>query len=159
MTLPPRIELRARCADAADLSDLIFEMQITAGSKNRYRVLFPKTARDGRSLLSADDIAGQFTDHWEMALMDHNGTLADALEMVTLRLFDPVSVRKHYDDLLAWPLFTHERSRWKSRQEFLDDLLSCRNEQFTFPGLSVRMPESASIYLPLNRSPVATNAI
>ncbi len=46
--------------------------------------------------------------------MDYNGTLDDAVEVVTLRLFDPVSVREHYDELLAWPLFTDERSRWDS---------------------------------------------
>ena len=159
MTLPPQVDLRARCADVADLSDLIFEMQITAGSKNPYRILFPKTAPDGRSVLTASDITGQFTDHWEMALMDYNGTLDQAVDVVTLRLFDPAPTREHYNELLAWPLFTHEHSRWKSRQDFLDYFLSCRNDRFTFPGISVRLPESALIYLPLRRSAVATNAI
>jgi hypothetical protein len=159
MTLPPQIELRARCAEAPDLSDVIFEMQITSGSKNAYRIIFPKTTRDGHSLLCAADIAGQFTDYREMALMDYNGSLEDAVEVVTLRLFDPVPTREHYAELLAWPLFTHERRRWHSRRAFLDDLLSCRNEQFTFPGISVRLAESALIYLPLRRSAVATNAI
>jgi hypothetical protein len=159
MTLPRQIELRARCPDASDLSDLIFEMQITAGSKNSYRILFPKTTPQGRSALTASDVTGQFTDHWEMALMDYNGTLDQAVDVVRLRLFDPAPTREHYDELLAWPLFTHERSRWKSRQDFLDDLLSCRNDQFIFPGISVRLPDSALIYLPLRRSAVATNAI
>ena len=159
MTLPPQIELRARCSEASDLSDIIFEMQITAGSKNPYRILFPKTTRDGRAVLIASEIVGQFADHWEMALMDYNGTLEDAVEVATLRLFDPASVREHYADLLAWPLFTHERSRWDSRREFLDDLLSCRNEQFTFSGLSVRLPESPLVYLPLRRAVVATRTI
>ena len=159
MTLPPQIELRARCADAPDLSGIILEMQITAGSKNPYRILFPKTTHDGRTLLSAVDVAGQFTDHWEMALMDYNGALDDAVDVVTLRLFDPAPVREHYAELLAWPLLTHERDRWDSRQQFLDYLLSCRNEQFAFAGISMRLPESALIYLPLNRAVVDTNAI
>jgi hypothetical protein len=159
MTLPPQIELRARCAEASDLADIIFEMQITAGSKNPYRILFPRTTPDGRTAMTASEIAGQFRDHWEMALMDYNGTLDDAVEVVTLRLFDPASVREHYDELLAWPLFTHESSRWKSRREFLDDLLSCRNDQFTFAGLSVRLPETPLVYLPLRRSVVATRTI
>ncbi len=159
MTVPPQIELRAGCAEASDLSDLVFEMQITAGSKNPYCILFPKTTRDGRSALSAEDIAGQFTDHWEMALMDYNGTLDDAVDVVTLRLFDPASVRERYTNLLAWPLFTHERTHWQSRQQFLDHLLTCRNEQFTFAGISVRFPETTLIYLPLDRAVVDTNAI
>jgi hypothetical protein len=159
MTLPPRVELRARCSEASDLSGLIFEMQITAGSKNAYRILFPKTTPQGCSALTAGEVTGQFTDHWEMALMDYNGTLEAAVEIVTLRLFDPAPAREHYDELLAWPLFTHERSRWESRREFLDDLLSCRNEQFTFSGLSVRLAESPLIYLPLRTSVVATRTI
>jgi hypothetical protein len=159
MMLPPQVELRASCSDASDLSDIIFEMQITAGSKNPYRILFPKTTPDGRSTATACEIADQFKGHWEMALMDYNGTLDQAVDVVTLRLFDPVSVREHYDELLAWPLFTHERSRWPSRREFLDDLLSCRNEQFAFSGLSVRLPETSIVYLPLQRSVVASRTI
>jgi hypothetical protein len=159
MKLPPQIELRAKCSEAADLSDIIFEMQVTAGSKNPYRILFPKTARDGRTQLSAADVRGQFTDHSEMALMDYNGSLDDAVEVVTLRLFDPASVREHYDQLLAWPLFTHEKTRWQSRRQFLDDLLSCRNDQFTFGGISVRLAGTEPIYLPLDRAVVDTNAI
>ena len=159
MTLPPQIELRAKCTEVSDLSDIIFEMQITAGSKNPYRILFPKTTADGRSALSGSEVAGQFQDHWEMALMDYDGTLDQAAELVTLRLFDPALVRERYNELLGWPLFTSERRRWKSRREFLDDLLSCRNEQFTFSGISVRLPESALIYLPLHRAGVTTDAI
>ena len=129
-------------------------MQITAGSKNPYRILFPKTSPDGRSMLSVGDVVGQFEDQWEMALMDYNGSLDNAVEVVTLRLFDPAPTREHYKELLAWPLFTHEKTRFGSRQEFLDYLLSCRNEHFAFPGISVRLPESPLIYLPLRRSAV-----
>jgi hypothetical protein len=77
-----------------------------------------------------------------------------SVEVVTLRLFDPAPTREHYKELLAWPLFTHEKTRFGSRQEFLDYLLSCRNEHFTFPGISVCLPESPLIYLPLRRSAV-----
>lgn len=159
MKLPPHIELRARCSEVSDLSNIIFEMQITAGSKNPYRIIFPKTARDGHTRLSAADIRGQFADHWEMALMDYNGSLGDAVDVVTLRLFDPASVREHYDQLLAWPLFTHEKTRWQSRRQLLDHLLSCRNDQFTFGGISVRLEGTEPIYLPVDRAVVDTNAI
>jgi len=159
MTLPPQIELRARCADAGDLSGIVFEMQITAGTKNPYTILFPKTTSDGHTVLPAAEVIGQFTDHWEMALMDYNGTLENAVDIATIRLFDPAPTREHYSSLLAWPLFTHESTRWQSRQQVLDYLISCRNEQFTFGGISVRFPESALLYLPLCRAVAHTNAV
>src|ERR1041385_24901 len=98
MTLPPDIELRARCAEASDLSDIIFEMQITAGSKNPYTILFPKTDVAGHTRLTAEEIKAQFTDHWEMALMDYNGSLEQAVEVVTVRLFDPAPLRQHHTE-------------------------------------------------------------
>jgi hypothetical protein len=159
MTLPPEIELKARCAEAPDLSDIVFEMQITAGSKNPYTILFPKTDVSGHTRLTAEEIKGQFTDHWEMALMDYNGSLEEAVEVVTVHLFDLAPLRQHHTDALAWPLFTHERLHWKSREERLDYLLSCRNELFTFPGIAVRLAETPLLYIPLRHVPVATNAI
>jgi hypothetical protein len=134
-------------------------MRITTGAKNPYHILFPKTSQDGHSVLSAADVAGQFTDHWEMALMDYSGTLESANDIVMLRLFDSTGIREHYDELLAWPLLPHEETRWPSRQQFLDYLLSCRNDQFTFSGITIRLPETSLIYLPLDRAVVDTNAI
>ena len=58
MTLPPQIELRARCAEADDLSGIIFEMQITAGSKNPYTIAFPKTDSAGHTKLTGEEISG-----------------------------------------------------------------------------------------------------
>src|SRR5438034_6382105 len=83
MTLSPQIELRARCADADDLSGIIFRMQITAGYKNPYSIFFPKTDASGQTRLNAKEIDMQFTDHWDMALMDYNGSLEEAKGLVT----------------------------------------------------------------------------
>jgi hypothetical protein len=152
MTLPPQIELRARCADADDLSGLIFRMQITAGYKNPYGIFFPKTDSAGRTRLTAEDIKGQFTDHWEEALMDYNGSVEDANELVTIRLWDPAPLREGYDELLAWPLFTHQRTRWQSRHDYLDYMASCRNDEFAFDGISVRLPETTLLYVSLGRA-------
>src|SRR5512132_3071929 len=63
MTLPPQIELRGRCAEADDLSGIIFRMQITAGYKNPYSIFFPKTNASGHTRLTAKEIEMQFTDH------------------------------------------------------------------------------------------------
>jgi hypothetical protein len=53
-TLPPRIELRTACAQADDLSGLIFRMQITTGYKTRYAISFPKTDTAGHTRLTAE---------------------------------------------------------------------------------------------------------
>jgi len=103
MTLPPQIELRARCAEADDLSGIIFRMQITAGYKNPYSIFFPKTDERGRTQLTAKESEMQFTDHWDMALMDYNGSLEDANELVTIHLWDPAATprRPRADSRLA----------------------------------------------------------
>ena len=158
MTLPPQIEVRARCAQASDLSGLIFRMQITAGYKNPYGIFFPKTDSAGHTRLTAEDINGQFTDHWEEALMDYSGSIEDANELVTIRLWDPMPLREGYDELLAWPLFTHQHTRWQSRRDYLDYMASCRNDEFTLDGISVRLPETSLLYLSLGRA-VAPKAV
>jgi len=152
MTLPPQIELRARCADADDLSGIIFEMQITAGSKNPYTITFPKTDSAGHTKLTGEEISGQFTAHWEMAIMDYNGSIDEASDIVTIRLFDPAPLREGYEQLLSWPLSAHESTRWDSRREWLDYMASCRNDLFAFDGIATRLPETTLLYLSLRRA-------
>jgi hypothetical protein len=149
MTLPTQIELRARCAQADDLSGIIFRMQITAGYKNPYSIFFPKTDSGGHTRLTAKEMEMQFTDHWDMALMDYNGSLQDANEVVTIHLWDPRPLRGDPEQALAWPLFSYETTRWTSRREWFDYLASCRNEEFTFGGISVRLPETTLLYVSL----------
>ncbi len=158
MTLPLQIELRARCAEADDLSGIIFEMPITAGSKNPYTVTFPKTDSAGHTKLTGEEISGQFTDHWDMALMDYNGSIEEANDIVTIRLFDPAPLRERYEQLLSWPLFTYESTHWHSRREWLDYMASCRNDQFAFGGIATRLPETTLLYLSLRRA-VASQAV
>jgi hypothetical protein len=152
MTLPPQIELRARSAEADDLSGIIFRMQITAGYKNPYSIYFPKTGEHRHTRLTAKEIEMQFKDHWDMALMDYNGSLEDANELVTIHLWDPAPLRQGYDKLLAWPLFSYEETRWKSRREWLDYMASCRNDEFSFGGISISLPETTLVYIPLHRA-------
>ena len=133
-------------------------MQITAGSKNPYGIFFPKTDSVGHTRLTAEGIKGQFTDHWEEALMDYNGSIGDANELVTIRLWDAALLREGYDELLAWPLFTHQRTRWKSRRDYLDYMASCRNGEFTLECTSVRLPETSLLHVSLRRA-VAPNPV
>jgi len=152
MTLSPQIELRARCADADDLSGIIFRMQITAGYKNPYSIFFPKTDASGQTRLNAKEIDMQFTDHWDMALMDYNGSLEEAKGLVTIHLWDPCSFREHPEQILNWPLFSYEKTLWESRREWFDYIASCRNDEFTFGGISIHLPETTLLYISLRRA-------
>ena len=158
MTLPPKIELRARCAEADNLSGITFRMQITAGYKNPYSIYFPKTDERGHTQLTAREIEMQFTDHWDMALMDYNGSLENANELVTIHLWDPRSFRENPDDVLTWPLLSYERTRWTSRRDWFDYMASCRNDQFTSGGISIGLPETTLLYVSLRRA-VAPEAV
>lgn len=158
MTLPTQIELRARCAQADDLSGIIFRMQVTAGYKNLYSIFFPKTDSRGHTRLTAKEIEMQFTDYWDMALMDYNGSLEDANELVTIHLWDPRPLREDPEHVLAWPLFSYEKTRWTSRREWFDYMASCRNDEFTFGGISIRLFETTLLYVSLRRA-VAPQAV
>jgi hypothetical protein len=158
MTLPPQIELRAKCVDTDDLSGIIFRMQITAGYKNPYSIFFPKTDSRGHTRLAAREIEMQFTDHWNIALMDYDGSLEDANELVTIHLWDPRSFREHSDEILGWPLSSWQKTRWQSPTEWFDYMASCRNDAFTFAGISTRLPETTLLYVSVRRA-VAAQAI
>ena len=107
-------------------------MRISSGTKNPYHIYFPKTDTHGCSALVADDFCGQFKDHWAEGLMDYNGNLEVASQTVVLFLFDVGALKKNLANSLAWPLLPHEKTMWSSRQEKVDYLLSCRNEQYRF---------------------------
>ena len=103
-----------------------FACRCTAGYKNPYSIFFPGQTERGHSRLTAKEIEMQFTDHWDMALMDYNGSLEDANELVTIHLWDPCSLREDSEQVFAWSLFSYEKTRWKSRREWFDYMASCR---------------------------------
>ena len=158
MTLPPVIEIKVDCPQGGDLSGLIFQMRVTAGTKNLYYIHFPKTSADGTASLTAEDFRGQFTDHWEQALMDYNGTVETAGDLVGIELFDPRPMAKGREQALQWPLFKHERTIWKSRQEKIDYFLSCQNQEFYFFEQSAHIPSEGAIRLIVGRKIGATHA-
>lgn len=151
MKLPLVIELEVHCPQGADLSGLIFQMRVTAGTKNPFYIYFPKTSADGRTRLSADGFRGQFADHYEMGLMDYKGSIETAPQAVYVELFDPRQMAKEREMLLHWPLLKHERTVWQSREEVIDYHLSCRNPEFFFFAESVRVPEDGRITLTVGR--------
>jgi hypothetical protein len=151
MTLPPIITLKIDCPEGGDLSGLIFEMRVTAGTKNLFYICFPKTSAHGTTSITAEDFRGQFADHYEMGLMDYNGSVESAGDLVGIKLFDPRPMTKHRVELSSWPLLKHERTVWRSRQERIEYFLSCRNRDFYFFEQSARIPADGIIRLTVGK--------
>jgi hypothetical protein len=152
MRLPPIIELKVECPQQGDLSGLIFELLVTTGSKNPFRIHFEKTSENDTTRITAEDFCGQFNNHFDMASMDYDGSIETAADVMTIRLFDERPMMEHREELLRWPLFKHERTVWESREEFISYFLSCRNREFYFSDQSVRVPRDGVIHLIVNKS-------
>ena len=130
-------------------------MQITAGSKNPHSIFFPKTlAATLDSQQKRSRCSHRSLGHGAHGLQQ---LLQEANDLVTIHLWDLRSFRQHIDDVLAWPLLSYEKTRWKSRREWFDYMGSCRNDEFTFGGVSIRLPETMLLYVSL-RPTVAPQA-
>jgi len=145
MELPATVDISVTDRAGIPLPDLILGMRISSGTKNSYHVYFPKTDSEGHSSLSADDIAGQFKDHWEEGLMDYNGTLETAAQEVQLFLLDVTNIRSNQSAFMAWPLLIHEKTVWASRQEMLDYFLSSVNERYSMKELPAVIPSDGKL--------------
>jgi hypothetical protein len=153
MNLPRGIEIQVLCDDERDLSDLIVQVRVQAGTKNSRHICFPKTTRDGKASLADEDFTEQFHDHHRNALMDYNGTIEDASQSVNVTLFDVAQMRQHANDLKRWPLTKYELSLWKTPEERVDYFLSCRNELFfSFPQ-NEELCEGCVIHYKVGRKP------
>ena len=143
MELPDKILLQATSKEQADLSGLIFVIQVQAGTKNSYSILFPKTDVNGLAVLDAEDFRHQFNDHHEFALMDYDGSIESACQTVEINLLNVQRMAK--SGALAWPLTQHGRKIWKSKKGKADYFLSSSNEKFFFFPLSVRIESGRTI--------------
>jgi hypothetical protein len=155
MKIPELLKVRVVCDNESDLGDLIVEMIVTTGKKNPYRLRFAKTDRSGMSTLTRDDFIGQFTDHWEAGLMDHSGTPEDAQPTVQVGLYDPSWSLENPDVALAWPLLSHERMKWSSRDEEYRYRMSSRNLEFVASPVMVDLEKTSDIVLPVERKVTA----
>lgn len=126
-------------------------MQVTAGTKNPFRIHFPKTLADGTTSMTAQDFRGQFNDHFDQGIMDYDGSIENANDIMRVNLFDLRPIMRLQKELSCWPLFTHERTVWKSRKERVDYLLSCRNQEFYFFEQTAVIPEDATLRLTVGK--------
>jgi hypothetical protein len=132
MRLPGLIKIHA--TGEGNLAGIIFIIRVTAGTKNKYSIAFPKTDTSGTALLSEDEFRGQFEDHLEAGLMDYNGTVESADPTVTVCLLDKSRIESNLDLLRAWPLLKNDKKRWRSREEKIQYWLTCRNDLFDISG-------------------------
>ena len=132
MKIPNIIYISAHCLDKdkINLSGIIFQMKITSGTKNPYFIIFPKTNSSGQTSIEKSDLLGQFLDHWEIGLMDYNGSIEQADSVVE---FSMVSHR-FPSNLKDWPLLKHESTKWSSRKEMIDFYANSQNNNFKLVG-------------------------
>jgi hypothetical protein len=149
MNIPERVTVRVASTGETDLSGLIVELTVTSGQKNPYRIYFPKTDSSGLATLRREDFIGQFTDHWEAGLMDHNGTPESAESTVRVALYEPSWSLANRDAALAWPLLKHERTKWSSRDEQYRYRTSSRNLEFLASPITVDLETTNDIVLPV----------
>jgi hypothetical protein len=151
MKVPEQIQIRIDCKSEPDLSGFIVELTVKAGRKNPYRIYFPLTDYRGVARLKRDDFLGQFTDHWEGGLMDHDGSLDTADPIVQVALYDPQWSIENGAAALAWPLLKHERTKWASREEEYRHRTSTRNMEFVASRIDVDLQKTCDIVLPVRR--------
>jgi len=150
MNLPEDIELKIDADSNKDLSGVIVQMKVKAGRKNPYFIYFPKTGPDGVARLSKKEFVGQFKDHWEMGLMDYNGTPEDADPGVEVALFGPSWLIENKKLALAWPLLEHEKQRWASREQQYNYMVNNNNNHYSCDTISVNLEKIQNIVLRVN---------
>lgn len=151
MKLRSAVHAHLECECGSSLENLIVQLEVRAGRKNPYLILFPATDASGRAELTKSDFLGQFKDHWERSLMDHDGTIEDAESAVTASLFDPSWALDNRSLALAWPLLRHERTKWATRESEYEWRTSCRNLLFTAPHTVVDLEHTSTVKLVLSR--------
>ncbi len=140
---------RLSSSPPAALGDIIVQLEVHAGRKNPYHVLFPKSDASGEAVLTRDDFVGQLNDHWEMALLDYDGNLETAEPVVSGSLFDPTRATENRAMALAMPLLEYERIKWASREQEYEHRIGCRNLIFSAKAVAVNLEHIPIVELQL----------
>ena len=130
MRLPDTIQVHVCCSNERPIEGIIIELIVKSGIKNPYSILLPKTDIKGYASISKKNFIGQFEDHWVMGVMDYNGSVKEAEELVLAKLYDQLSLEKNAANFLAWPLLKNESSIWESREQKYNYLKSCSNRNY-----------------------------
>lgn len=145
MELPDKITFNVFDKSKQAIEGIIIEVKVYSGTKNPYIILSPKTDSSGKAEIEKTNFIGQYEDHWEMGLMDYNGTIQDAKTKVEVYLFNPDWPIKNKDACLAWPLLKNEKPLWDSREEKYNYLISCVNQKYKAKKQTVSFNEDSNI--------------
>ncbi len=152
MKLPEKIDIQVVCDGESNLDDIIIQMTVLAGTKNPFLIDFPKTNKEGKTSITAVDFKDQVDVQYEMGLMDYNGSIETASQIVSIdldsryknKLFIEIS-RKGY-------LNGYERLKWASSDEMISYYLSCRNDKFYTKPQSAEIRPNEIIQFILNKN-------
>ena len=86
MKLPEKIDIQVVCDDESDLGNIIVQMTVRAGTKNPFLIYFPKTNKEGKTSITAIDFKDQVDFQYTMGLMDYNGSIETASQVVSIDL-------------------------------------------------------------------------
>ena len=150
MEVPTLITIQIRLDQEVELSDLIVQLRVSTGHKNPYYIYFPRTDANGYAELTRADFIGQFTDHYEIGLMDYAGAPRDANPVVVISLFDNTWHKQNRHLAMAGPLLKHEKTKWRSKQEQYDYMVCSRNKHFLCRPEKVDLHELSEIVLALS---------
>ncbi len=86
-----------------------------------------------------------------MGLMDYDGSIESANQVVEISLFDPTWLIENKKLAMAWPLLKHEKTKWKSREEQYNSMTSCRNKEFSFQPFPVDLHMKSEIIFKISK--------
>ena len=145
MNIPENIFAEISCENCDDLSNVIIQLKVKAGRKNPFYITFPKTDASGKTSINRNDFIGQFRDHWEMGLMDYDGTPETANPIVEVSLFDPTWLTENKELAMAWPLLKYEETKWSNRKQKYEYMTMCENLKYYSQSMEIDLSKTDKI--------------
>ncbi len=158
MKLPERIEIQVVCDGESNLGDIIVQMTVRAGTKNPFLIYFPKTNKEVKTSITAIDFKDQVDFQYTMGLMDYNGSIETAAQVVSIDLglrFRNKSLEdKRFIEIIRKRshLQGYERLKWSSSDEMVSYYLSCRNDEFNTKPQSVEIRPNEIIQFAIGKN-------
>jgi hypothetical protein len=145
MKLPAKIEIQVICNGENNLGNIIVRMIVRAGTKNPFLIYFPKTNKQGKTFITALDFIDQVNSQYEMGLMDYNGSIETASQVVGIDLRYQDIADKRY-------LSGYDRLKWASIDEMNSYYRSCRNDKFSTKPQLIEIRRDEIIQFEINKN-------
>ena len=144
MKLPSQIDIQVVCDDEENLDGLIVQMTVYAGTKNPFLIYFPKTNKEGQTSITAVDFKDQVDFQITIGIMDYNGSIETASQVVSIDLGLPyrkelLEDKRFLESIRKSSLQGYEKLKWLSSDEKVSYYLSSRNDKFIAKPQSVEL--------------------